>query len=67
MHPVTITVTEAAVYLGVSTDTLYDMARRKEIPHIRIRRRIFFRWDTLDRWLREQEKMSVQKEKRQAM
>lgn len=58
MQTVTITVAEAAAYLGVSTDTLYDMVRRKEIPHIRIRRRIFFRRDTLDRWLEQMERES---------
>jgi len=58
VQPITMTVAEAAAYLGVSTDTLYDMVRRKEIPHIRIRRRIFFRRDTLDAWLERMERES---------
>ena len=55
MQPITMTVAEAAAYLGVSTDTIYEMVRRREIPHIRIRRRIFFRRDTLDAWLSRME------------
>lgn len=58
MQPVTITVAEAAAYLGVSTDTIYEMVRRQEIPHIRIRRRILFRRDTLDAWLSRMEAAS---------
>lgn len=50
-----MTVQEAADYLGVSTDTIYNMVREKQIPHIRVRRRIFFRIDTLDIWLKEME------------
>ena len=58
MQPITMTVAEAAAYLGVSTDTIYEMVRRREIPHIRIRRRIFFRRDTLDAWLSRMEAAS---------
>ena len=58
MQPITMTVAEAAAYLGVSTDTIYEMVQRREIPHIRIRRRIFFRRDTLDRWLERMERES---------
>ena len=55
---VTMTVHETAAYLGVSGDTIYEMVRRKEIPHIRIRRRILFRRDTLDAWLSRMEATS---------
>ena len=52
---VTMTVLEAASYLGVSDDTIYEMVRRKEIPHFRMRRRILFRRNTLDAWMSRQE------------
>lgn len=55
---ITMTVQETAAYLGVSDDTVYEMVRRKEIPHIRIRRRILFRRDTLDNWLSRMEAAS---------
>lgn len=31
------------------------MIERKEIPHIRIRGRVLFREETIDRWLRDLE------------
>lgn len=55
---ITMTVQETAAYLGISTDTVYELVRRKEIPHIRIRRRILFRRDTLDNWLSRMEAAS---------
>lgn len=54
----TMTVKEAAEYIGVHADTIYTMVREKEIPHFRVRRRIFFSRETLDSWMREQEKRS---------
>lgn len=55
----TLTVAEAAAKLGVHEDTIYTMVRLKQIPHVRVRRRIFFRSETLDEWMSEQEKLSV--------
>lgn len=51
----TMTVAEAARYLGVHEDTVYAMVRDRQIPHIRVRRRIFFRRETLDAWMSQQE------------
>lgn len=55
MRKNTLTVQETADYLGVSRDTIYNMVRTKEIPHFRIRRRIFFSRDTIDKWILQQE------------
>ncbi|MBN8234896.1 helix-turn-helix domain-containing protein [Halobacillus kuroshimensis] len=55
MNRRTMTVLEAAEYLGVCKDTIYTMVRTSEIPHFRIRRRIFFSQETIDAWIREQE------------
>lgn len=55
MERVTMTVKEVAEYLGVDEDAIYTMVREHQIPHIRIRRRIFFRRETLDAWMRQQE------------
>jgi len=54
----TITAQEAADYIGVHIDTIYTMVRQKEIPHIRVRRRILFKTDTLDAWMNDQESNS---------
>lgn len=50
----TFTVQEAAEYLGVCEDTIYTMVKQKEIPHFRVRRRIFFLKEKIDEWIREQ-------------
>ncbi|MGC8230977.1 helix-turn-helix domain-containing protein [Pseudobacillus badius] len=55
----TMTVQEAADYLGVSTDTIYNMIREKEIPHFRVRRRIFFTRSAINEWIREQEQQVI--------
>lgn len=55
----TLTVREAAERLGVHEDTIYNMVKSKQIPHIRARRRILFRAETLDQWMAQQEQASV--------
>ena len=50
-----MTVYEAAEYLGVCKDKIYTMVRTSEIPHFRLRRRIFFSQETIDIWIRDQE------------
>ncbi|WP_338749858.1 helix-turn-helix domain-containing protein [Bacillus sp. FJAT-52991] len=59
MNRQTMTVQETAEYLGVHTDTIYTMVREKEIPHFRIRRRIFFTTAAIDNWIRQQEQQVV--------
>jgi len=60
MERKTLTVQEVADYLGVHQDTVYTMVRQKQIPHFRIRRRIFFHKKTIDTWIEKQETMIVQ-------
>lgn len=50
-----MTVKEAAEYLRVHPDTIYTMVRRKEIPHYRVRSKIFFSEETIEAWKRNQE------------
>ncbi|KQX69305.1 helix-turn-helix domain-containing protein [Paenibacillus sp. Root444D2] len=59
MEKVTMTVKEAAVFLGVSKDLLYKEVRCGKIPHTRLGATILFRRDTLTAWLEQQEKQSV--------
>lgn len=58
----TIEAKEAAELLGLSEWTIYDLARRREIPHIRVGRRVLFRRTSLLSWLDEQEAASVRQE-----
>lgn len=51
----TLTVQEAADYLGVHHDTIYTMVREKQIPHFRVRTRIFFTKRNIDAWIEAQE------------
>ncbi|WP_269145498.1 helix-turn-helix domain-containing protein, partial [Bacillus licheniformis] len=45
-----MTVKETAAYLGISTDTIYEMARAKELPHFKVRNRYRFEQWALDEW-----------------
>ena len=47
----TLSVGELAELLGVSVSTIYEMARLKEIPHVKVRGRILFHRSTIERWL----------------
>ncbi|PGA71742.1 helix-turn-helix domain-containing protein [Bacillus pseudomycoides] len=51
----TITAVEAAEYLGVSKDLIYNMVKVGQLPFIRIGRRILFRVETLECWMQNQE------------
>lgn len=55
----TIEAREAAEILGVSTWTIYDLARRRVLPHVRVGRRVLFRRTSLLAWLQAQEQASV--------
>jgi excisionase family DNA binding protein len=51
----TLTVVEAATYLGISKNLMYQLVREKQIPAIRLGRRILFKIDSIDRWLVKKE------------
>lgn len=56
MEQRTMSVADVADYLGLHTDTIYDLVKEKEIPHIKIGRRIFFMEDVLEKWMIEKMK-----------
>ena len=51
---------EAAEYIGCRYDKLMQMVRKKEIPHYRIGRRVLFTKESLDLWIENQERQSIQ-------
>jgi len=51
---------EAARFIGISYWKLLDMAKRGEIPHVRVGKLVLFRRNTLEGWLANQEAASVQ-------
>jgi len=57
----TITAEEAAAIVGLSTWTIYNLARQRQIPCIRIGcRRVLFRRSSILAWLEAQEAASIQ-------
>ncbi|MDL4842515.1 helix-turn-helix domain-containing protein [Aquibacillus rhizosphaerae] len=59
MERCTITVKDVAKYLGVHTDTIYDLVREGSFPHIRFGRKILFSKDAIDAWIHAQASESV--------
>jgi excisionase family DNA binding protein len=55
----TLKAREAARYLGISYWKILDMAKKSEIPHVRVGKIVLFRRETLDHWLAQQEAASV--------
>ncbi|MCF6409010.1 helix-turn-helix domain-containing protein [Alkalihalobacillus sp. EGI L200015] len=49
-------VAEVAEYLGVSKDLVYQLVREKEIPHVRLSKRVLiFDRHSIDDWISDQE------------
>lgn len=46
---------EAAAYLHIHYDTVIKSARRGELPHFKVGRKLLFRKDSLDEFIRKQE------------
>ncbi|MEH6985809.1 helix-turn-helix domain-containing protein [Priestia megaterium] len=63
MDKQTISVKEAASYIGISKDLVYQLVRESKLPHLRLSRRILFRKEALNEWLLTQEKLSIQQNK----
>ncbi|WP_226036773.1 helix-turn-helix domain-containing protein [Aquibacillus saliphilus] len=61
MERCTITVQQVAEYLGVHTDTIYDLVRAGSLPHIRFGRKILFSKEGIDGWVRDQASASVRR------
>lgn len=61
-----LTVAEASTYTGMSDDTIYALCREKKIPHYKAgsensrKPKILFRVESLDKWMRQQEKANCE-------
>ncbi|UNT54892.1 helix-turn-helix domain-containing protein [Lysinibacillus capsici] len=51
MQKITLSVKETAELINVSQSTIYKMAKGNEIPHKKVRGRIIFHRDTIEKWL----------------
>jgi excisionase family DNA binding protein len=61
MEKATLEAKQAAQYLGCSYWTILEMAKKGQVPHIRVGKRVLFRKNVLDQWMEEQEKLSIAK------
>ena len=57
----TLTMKEAAEYLGISYWLINQLVRRKQIPCARVGGRVLFRVQALDEYLKEKEENSIRK------
>jgi excisionase family DNA binding protein len=55
MDKLTINAKELSELLGVSIDTIYKMTREKEIPYVPLGRRVLYRRESIEQWLKENE------------
>ena len=53
-HGTTLSIYEAAEYMHMSDRTLRRMVQQKEIPHFRLRNRIYIRQMDIDDWIQRQ-------------
>jgi len=55
----TLTAREISIYLGVSTHFIYKLVRQQKIPNAKIGSRVLFKKNTIDNWINELERNSV--------
>jgi excisionase family DNA binding protein len=58
MEKLTLTAQEVADILNISIDTVYKLTRQNEIPHVTIGRRVLFRRESIEQWLKDNEESS---------
>jgi excisionase family DNA binding protein len=61
----TITAKDAAALLGKSEWWVYEQAKRRVLPHVRVGRTVLFRRASLLAWMEAQERASVAAEPEQ--
>ena len=59
MQRTTLNTDEVAEYLGISKTLVYTLVREQRIPFIRLGKRLLFKLDSIDRWLKENENGSI--------
>lgn len=58
----TLTVAEAAEYIGISKDTAYMLCRERRLPHVRVGSRILLKKNKIDEWMEKQMQETMQDE-----
>ncbi len=65
MNKLIINAKEASKILGINYWKLLELVKAKKIPHIKVGNRILFREETLEKWLAQKEKQSVERDYKQ--
>jgi excisionase family DNA binding protein len=60
-HDVVMTIDDLAVYLKLSTSTLYKLCAEGKVPGAKVGRHWRFRKDTIDAWLDNRPSVSAKK------
>jgi excisionase family DNA binding protein len=50
-----MSIRDAARQMGISERTLFSLTKSGEVPHLRIGKRVLYRREALEAWLRERE------------
>jgi excisionase family DNA binding protein len=53
--PLLLSIKEAAITLGVCERTVWTLTQERELPHVRIGRRVLFSRTALQEWITRQE------------
>jgi excisionase family DNA binding protein len=61
--PRLLTAEEVAQLIGMRVDYVYALARREEIPHLKFGRTLRFRAESVQEWLRESERGTLDRSK----
>ncbi|KHL95364.1 hypothetical protein QW71_12930 [Paenibacillus sp. IHB B 3415] len=52
VHRRTLTVSEVAEMIGVSSTSIYQSCREGAMPHLRVRSRILFHREVIEEWMK---------------
>jgi excisionase family DNA binding protein len=56
--PLLLSIKEAAITLGVCERTIWTLAQERQLPHVRVGRRVLFSRAALEAWITRQETAS---------
>ncbi|PFM82707.1 hypothetical protein COJ46_02550 [Bacillus sp. AFS077874] len=51
---ITMSIREVSEYTGIGQTTLYQLAREGKIPHKRVKSKVIFLREVIDKWLRDE-------------
>ncbi len=55
-----MTIDDLSIYLKISKETIYKMVQKRKIPGLKIGNQWRFKKTTIDKWIEESEKLSME-------